>query len=104
VIVPDVTPFVNVCADVVYTNWLADADVTVSACVADVSGLSAAVNTGVPASVSSYLKLAVLEPLAIVTLVIVVVPPVFRKFTPDGAVELVVKLTVCVLVAVATLP
>jgi hypothetical protein len=104
VIVPDVTPAVRVCADVVYTNWLADAAVTVSACVADVSGLSAAVNTGVPDSVSLYLKLALLAPLPIVTLVTVVVPPASRKLTPDGAVELVVNNTVCVLVAVATLP
>jgi hypothetical protein len=104
VIVPDVTPFVNACADVVYTNWLAAAAVTVSACVADVSGLSAAVSTGVPASVSLYLKLALLAPLAIVTLVRLAVPPAFRKFTPDGAVELVVNNTVCVPAAVAKLP
>jgi hypothetical protein len=104
VIVPDVTPAVSVCADVVYTNWVADPAVTVSACVADVSGLSAAVSTGIPASVSLYLKLALFEPLAIVTFVMADVPPAFRKFTPDGAVELVVKFTVCVLVDVATLP
>jgi hypothetical protein len=100
VIVPDVTPAVNVCADVVYTRWFAAAAFTVSACVAVVSGLSAAVNTGAPASVSSYLKLALLAPLAMVTLVRFVVLPVSRKLP---AVELVVRFTVCVLVAVATL-
>jgi hypothetical protein len=78
-----------------------DDEVTVSVCVADVSGLSAAVNTGLPASVSLYLKLTLLAPLAIVTLVMFVVLPVSRKLPP---VELVVKFTVCVLVAVATLP
>jgi hypothetical protein len=98
VIVPDVTPAVKVCADGVSTNLLAAAAVTVSACVADVNGLSAAVNTGLPASVSLYVKLALLAPLAIVTLVTLVVP--FRN-RPAG--ELVVRFTVCVLVAVAAL-
>jgi hypothetical protein len=75
--------------------------ITVSVCVAALNGLSAAVNTGFPDSVSVYLKLALLAPLAIVTLVMLVVSPVLRKLP---AVELVVKFTVCVLVAVATLP
>jgi hypothetical protein len=105
VIVPEVTPAVSVCADVTYTSLAADAAVTVSACVAVVvaKALSVAVNTGLPASVSLYVKLALVAPLAIVTLVIVVVPPAFRKFTPDGAVELVASNTVCTLVAVAGL-
>ncbi len=52
VIVPDVTPAVKVCAVVVNTSLLAAAGVTVSACVAAVNGLSAAVNIGLPARVS----------------------------------------------------
>jgi hypothetical protein len=103
VIVPEITPAVSVCAVVAYTSWLAVAAFTVSACVADVNGLSDAVNNGLPASVSSYLKLTLLAPLAIVTLVTFVVPLAFRKCTPDGAVELVVRFTVCALPAVATL-
>jgi hypothetical protein len=98
VIVPDVTPAVNVCADGVSTNLFAAAAVTVSVCVAEVKGLSAAVSTGLPASVSLYVKLALLAPLAIVTLVRLVVP--FRNW-PAG--ELVVKFKVSVLVAVAAL-
>jgi hypothetical protein len=98
VIVPDVTPAVNVCADGVSTNLLAAAAFTVSVCVAAVNGLSAAVNTGLPASVSLYVKLALLAPLAIVTLVRLVVP--FRNWP---APEVVVKITVWVLVAVAGL-
>ena len=48
-------------------------------------------------------KLALLAPVAIVTLVMLVVSPVSRKCTPNGAVDVDVRLTVCVLVAVATL-
>jgi hypothetical protein len=95
VMVPDVTPAVSVCVVVVYTRWFATAGFTVSACVADVNGLSADVNTGLPTSVSLYVKLALLEPLAIVTLVMLV-PPAFRNWP---AVELVVKFTVWAVVA-----
>jgi hypothetical protein len=52
VIVPDVTPAVSVCADVVNTKLLAAAAVIVSCCVADDSPDAAAVIVGVPAFVS----------------------------------------------------
>ena len=77
VMVAEVTPAVSVCAVVVYTSLLAPAAVTVSVW-SQPSGwsaeLSVAVRTGLAATVSLYLKLALLPPLAMVTLVIGVLP------------------------------
>src|SRR5271154_6727658 len=99
--VPEVTPAVSVCAVVVYTSLLAAAAVTVSVWVAEVRGLSLAVSTGLPARVSLYLKLALLAPLAMVTLLIWVFPVALSRNW--AAVEVVARVIVCVLVAVATL-
>ena len=77
-IVVDATPAVTVTGVVVNTSLLAAAAVTVSVCAADMVGkVLAAVIVGVPAAVSVYVKLAVLEPLLIVKLVglNVTVPP-----------------------------
>src|SRR5439155_23016924 len=73
----------------IFTNAPA---LTVSSWVPLVRPLAAAVIVGVPALGSLYLKLALLEPLEIVTLVIVVVSAVSRKtYVP---VESLVRLTV----------
>ena len=63
--------------------------------------VTAALRVGVPASVSRYRKLAVLDPVLIVTLVIVELSVVFRKTPPD---EDVVRLTVVVDNALAAAP
>src|SRR3989441_1494748 len=68
--------------------------VTVSSWVALVKPLLAAVIVGVPAFGSLYLKLALLEPLAIVTLVIVVESATSRK--ANALVESLLRLTVMV--------
>src|SRR5437773_12105224 len=68
--------------------------VTVSSWVALVKPLLAAVIVGVPAFESLYLKLALLAPLAIVTLVIVVESATSRK--PNALVESLLRLTVMV--------
>ena len=52
VIIPEATPAVNVCDEVVNAKWLAAAAVTVSCCVADVKLPAAAAIVGVPADVS----------------------------------------------------
>ena len=67
VIVPEETPAVSVCGDVVKVKWLAAAATTVSFCVADASDPAAAVSVGVPADVSVYRKLAVAAPAGIVS-------------------------------------
>ena len=86
---------------VVTASLLAAAAVTVSVWLAGVNGLSLAVNTGLPASVSLYLKLALLDPLLMVTLVIWVMPVRLSKNWP--VVEVVARVTVCVVVVVAAL-
>ena len=68
-IVPEATPAVSVWAAVVKTSLAAAAALTVSCCVAEVRPPAAAVRVGVPARVSLYVKLAVLLPAGIVTLV-----------------------------------
>ena len=71
-IVPDATPAVTVTAVLVNTSLLAAAAFTVSCCVAEVMVVGevlAAVIVGVPAFVSVYVKLALLEPVAIDRLV-----------------------------------
>ena len=68
-----VSPGTSICS---FTNAPA---VTVSSWVALVRPLATAVIVGVPAFASLYLKLALLEPLAIVTLEIVVVSVASRK-------------------------
>ena len=81
VIVPDATPAVTVTGVLVNTNFVAAAAaVTVSCCVAEVMVVGevlAAVIVGVPACVSVYVKLALLDPLPIDKLVglNVTVPP-----------------------------
>ena len=67
---------------------------TVSSWVALVKPLLAAVIVGVPAFGSMYLKLALLEPLAIVTLVIVVESATSRK--ANALVESLLRFTVMV--------
>src|SRR5207253_372685 len=103
VIVLEVVPAVSVCADDVYTSWLAAAAFTFSVAVAVVMPVSDAVSPVPATTVSLSLKLAGLPPLAIVTLVMFVASLVSRKCTPDGADDVVVRFTVCVLVAVARL-
>ena len=87
----EVTPAESVWAAVVNASWPAPAATTVSPCVADVSGLSEAVSVGVPESVSLYLKLALLDPTAMLTLVIVVVPAGLSLKTPPA--EVLLRLT-----------
>ena len=62
----------------------------VSTWFAEVRPVADAVMVGVPVLLSRYLKLAVLLPEAMVTLVIVVVSPVSRKIPP---VEVVLRVT-----------
>ena len=69
VIVPEATPAVSTCAAVVMRILLAAAGATVSSCVAEVRPANAAVKAGEPARVSLYVKLAVLLPAEMVTLV-----------------------------------
>ena len=67
-IVPDATPAVTVTGAVVKTSFVVAAAFTVSVCVAEVMVVGevlAAVIVGVPAAVSVYVKLALLEPLGI---------------------------------------
>ena len=90
VIVSLVPPAVSVCGLVVKPNWLAGTASTVSCCVAEESSEAEAVSIGVPTIVSLYLKLAVLLPAGIVTLVIVAVSDVLRNTPPA---ELVPRLT-----------
>ena len=52
VIVPEATPAVNVCGEVVKVKWLAAAGLTVTCCVAGAKLPAVAVSTGVPADVS----------------------------------------------------
>ena len=66
VIVVDATPAATVTGDVVNTSLLATAALTVSCCVADVMVVGevlAAVIVGVPAFVSVYVNVALLDPL-----------------------------------------
>ncbi len=103
VIVPEVTPAVSVCVVVVYTSLLAAAAMTVSVCVAVglVSALSVAVSTGLPASVSLYLKLALLRTAGDGHAGDRRVP---RRVVPElTRRRCVVRMIVCVLAAVATL-
>ena len=65
-IVPDAIPAVSVCGAVLNTAWVAVAATTVSCCAAEDSPAAVAVIVGVPAAVSEYWKLAVLDPAGIV--------------------------------------
>ena len=66
--VVEAVPAVTVTAEVVNTNFVATAGLTVSSCVADVMVVGtvlAAVIVGVPALVSVYVKFALLDPFGI---------------------------------------
>jgi hypothetical protein len=91
--VPPVAGVTDAANALIVSTWVAD--------VIAVGAVLAAVMVGLPAVVSSYLKLAVLLPLLIVTLVIVVVPPVSRNVPPP---EVVLSVTVRLASAVMALP
>ena len=91
--VPETTPAVSVCAEVVKRSWLAAAAMTVSVWVAEVKPVAAAVSMGELARVSTYLKLAVLEPEGMDTEVMVVRPVALSLNRPERRLE-VDRLTV----------
>ena len=87
VIVPP-APAMSVCGGVVNSSSAAAAATTVSCCVPEVTPPAAAVSVGVPATVSLYVKLAVLLPAEMEMLVTCVAP-----LTNCPLLEVVVRLT-----------
>ena len=83
--VAETTPAVRVTGVVVKRSWLTAAAMTVSVWVAEVRPVAAAVSVGELARVSTYLKLAVLEPAGMDTEVMVVRPVASSLNRPEAA-------------------
>ena len=95
----EATPAVSVWAEVMNCSTAGAAGLTVSVCEIAARPAGETVSVGAPNLVSSYVKLALLPPAEMVTLVIWVAP---LKNSPLA--EVVVRAIVCVAAAVAVLP